>query len=712
MPGARGLFIAIDGEHVLAEALAAFAEAETLEQVGYEYGDVYEFSRTSGGWTAEEQDPPQDLYPFHTFELASRLEPSRSVWAVPGQLPPGTPREPLWLRESSGEYVLREGRTSFVPIGPVTSPDHEEPPLGTPYGYVTGISSDLAHIVVRADAEFKQTWPGDPTAEGPERGSLYEYHGTAGGEPVLVGVMNSGRAPWRAGATHVNEGAQLASECGTLYDGMSASGERVFFTAQHQPGCVGSQPPVDELFARVDGSETIAISEPSKANCEACDTEGVPGEARFAGASEDGAIVYFTSEQELLPGAYGDSLYEFDFNAAPGRRVALVAPNTAQVVRSFFERETVITPVARVSNDGTRVYFDSTAVLPGASNENGSGEAAAQGQTNLYVFDTESGTVSFVADGEGIKSFDTTNDGEYLAFSSPARLAEANGETTDTSTVPQLFEYDATTGAVVRVSKGQESLSGYWCPATGALEGFNCDGNTTIGENEPHLAREGAMPNSKNATGEGFTPPPSLDEHGAVVFSSELPLTPGAVQGRSYRAAESGAIVARAENVYEYRDGQVYLISAAAEATALHYRSLPEEEEPLVGIDESGRDIFFTTVDQVSPQDGDTQSNWYDAREDGGFPPVSTQLACGETCQSSVPAGPALSTPLTPPTAGDNVDPRPSAPPATHISTRPNTKRICRRRDGHKRKGVGCSAATVKGKGNRSSRKSTSKERR
>lgn len=690
-------FISSNGEHVLAQALAGFAEAESLEVAG-ENGAIYEFSRTPDGWSGEAQDPPQSLYPFHAFERASVLEPSRSVWAVPGPLSLGASAEPFWFRLNDGEYVMREGHASFAAIGPVTAPGHEEAPF-TAFGYVTGISSDLTHIVFRVDAEFKQLWPGDSTAEGPERGSLYEYRGTEGGEPVLVGVLNSGRAPWRAGATHVNEGAQLVSQCGTLYNGMSGGGGRIFFTAQHQADCAGSQPPVNELFTRVNASETVALSEPSKADCGECDTEGVPGEARFAGASEDGSIVYFTSDQALLPEAHGDSLYKYDFNAPPGERVALVAPNTAQVeVRR--QRGTIITPVARVSADGTRVYFESRTVLPRAINENGSGEVAIQGHTNLYIYDAETGTVAFVADGEGIRSFDTTKDGEYLAFSSPIRLAEAEGETTDTSTVPQLFEYDATTGVVVRISKGQQSPSGYWCPTTGALEGFNCEGDTTNEEDTPSLAHEGAEGAGLGVGGPGvgYIPPESVDEGGAVVFTSELPLTPEAVEGRTLYA-ESGAVKARAENVYEYREGQLYLIAPAAEATALGYITGREQQGPLVGIDESGRDIFFTTVERLVPQDGDTQSSWYDAREDGGFPSAVTQAVCGEeACQGAAVPAPMLSTPVAPPLVGENVDPPGMAVSAVpHRSAiRRRTKRARCRGARRKTKKVRCSAVKKK----------------
>jgi hypothetical protein len=72
---------------------------------------------------------------------------------------------------------------------------------------------------------------------------------------------------------------------------------------------------------RLDGSHTVAISEPTtgpSGDCEACN-ESKPADAEFQGASRDGSKVFFLSEQELLPGAKGKGLYEYDFNNALGK---------------------------------------------------------------------------------------------------------------------------------------------------------------------------------------------------------------------------------------------------------------------------------------------------------------------------------------------------------------------------------------------------------
>jgi hypothetical protein len=639
----------LDGEHVLAESFGAFAEAEALEQVNTGYGEVYEFSRTPGGWTAEPQDPPASTYSFRQIrdEAATTLsrpaDVGHSLWtALPNPLP-GEERLTKGAASNNSLYLLREDRDLFNIVGPLAAPGHRVDITDSP-GHIDGASADASHVVFTVEADGqKQLWPGDSTEEGIRTSSLYEY-GLGGGEPVLVGVRNEGQAPWEPVAAHVNEGAQLVSDCGTLYDGMSTSGESVFFTAQNNGGCAASQPPVSELYARVDGSRTVAISEPSVEDCSACD-EGTPEEATFVGASEDGSKVFFASTQQLLAGASGESLYEYDFDAPAGERVSLLVAN----VLRMRGRHSAPRAFGQVARDGARVYFESEDAV--TTQPNGNGETAVAGQPNLFVFDTEPASradpVAFVAAGTGAEQFDQTRDGQYFVFVSPERLT-----TDDSSGVPQLFEYDASTGSVVRVSIGQHSPAGYECETTHtAEEGFDCDGNTSNPEDAPRIVSY---------------PGNSVAEDGTVAFVSQLPLTPLAIQGHPV-FKEDAEFESYAENVYEYRQGQVYLISPGDETKPAPYLTEQENVMRLFGIDESGRNVFFSSVDPLVPQDTDTQSSWYDAREEGGFPAPISQPGCGgEACQGAVPVAPGLpsqgGTETT--VAGANIVPRVSLPPS------------------------------------------------
>jgi hypothetical protein len=322
--------VSADGEHLLSLVLGGFAETESLEQNTYHFGTYYEFSRTASGWRAESLTPPPSLFPRYEFAMASS-DFSRSLWALqqsaaPGEeLPVGTPpngspsingfsypnNAVLAIREPTGA-----GKGHFTIVGPVTAPGHQQYSEVRSFK-VEGASADLSHILLRVNAEFMQLWPGDETLH--EDQSLYEYVGTGDREPVLVGVRNQGsvaEAASREGKAYINEAAELVSLCGTglggrgaggpLADAVSASGERTFFTAlacSENPG----EPKVNELYARIDGAHTVAISEPSKEECEECKETERYG-AVYQGASEDGSRTFFTSEQELLPGADGNSL--------------------------------------------------------------------------------------------------------------------------------------------------------------------------------------------------------------------------------------------------------------------------------------------------------------------------------------------------------------------------------------------------------------------
>jgi hypothetical protein len=67
--------------------------------------------------------------------------------------------------------------------------------------------------------------------------------------------------------------------------------------------------------------------------------------------------------------------------------------------------------------------------------------------------------------------------------------------------------------------------------------------------------------------------------------------------------------------------------------------------------------VFFTTRGQLTPEDGDEQSNVFDARVGGGFPYVSPAGNCGSEAacrapESTPPALPAPSSAGTPPPEG------------------------------------------------------------
>jgi hypothetical protein len=583
-----------NGERIIVDSTTGFAEQEDLEDSEGELGSYYTITRTPANWSSESLNPPTSSFTrmhYAGFDSADLRRALFEVVPTAGggevNLPAGYRGWDLAVREAAGG-----GAGRFTLLGPMLSPEHEGERTNqfAEYGnLVVGASSDLSHVFFVLRAEDKQTWPGDQTAAGGQ--SVYEYSLGEGKEPVLVGVSNNGPVE---GSPNVNDGTDLVSDCGTAFDGVSGTGtqEAVYFTALHVAGCTTTQPAANELYERVNGSETkkISGSEP----------------AIFVGASEEGskAKVFFTEAGKL---------YEYD--AAEERTILLASSATS---------------VPAISGNGERLYFNSPEQL--TSKPNGNGETAAEvAGEKLYVCNTQPGRtgIAFVA-GE-TSQLQTTHDGEYLMFAS----TRAPLGTDDHSSVTQLFEYNATTTAISRVSIGQQSPTGYICPETKTVEtGYSCNGNTNSSEDAPAvqqfapLAVESTVFSFLGAAAQpqGATTDRAIAENGVVVFASRLALTPQATPG--------------VENAYEFRAGQIYLISPTLTPVA----NLHDFEQPMV--DESGADVWFSTLERLVPGDTDLQSSVYDARTEGGYPaPALTSACSGEACQGPLEGAPTFSLP-------------------------------------------------------------------
>jgi hypothetical protein len=708
--------VSVDGTRVAASANGAFGgTGDALVFTTY-----YGFQRGAGGWMTAPLSPPAAAFP-------SALTPG----GVPGPLTASADlSSSLWSATTSAAFGAEEAFYVESPAGgPLALVGPEQPPPSTGGHYhhaaqFMGASTDLKHVLVNIlppsiserERGLNQPWPGDTTV--PATSSLYEYTGTGNTEPLLVGVSNQERLN---GKPHVNEGAHLISQCGTTlggpqqgghtdtYNAVASGGGTVFFTSLKGPcseGAVG--PAVTELYARVGASRTVAISEPSLAipgrSCMGLCLEDqneenghMRSEGDFAGASEDGSRVFFTTLQPLVnaDNNSGLDLYEAQLTGPSVTRLTQVShdPHGAEAAE--------VQGVVRVAENGSRVYFVAKGLL--TEGKNAEGYEPEKGAYNLYVYNTESAKTTFVAtlltaadesviEGEeeaeqkqigqeaerieepfllraaeaGAKAeeaeskgeqaraleereregrltsegqalgrafraetegtrgptgtlrqdklvWDTrdarpaqaTPDGRFLVFVTSAHLTGPE----DTSKVAQLFEYDAQTERLVRVSVGHD--------------GYNANGNTARGAYAPHIGEPGY---SGGALATAAATGLALSNDGSrVFFESRDSLTPQAVVG--------------AESVYEYHGGNVYLISDGRATTTAE----GEPSVKLVGTDGSGQDVFFTTAEALLPQDGDTQIDIYDAREGGGFPASPSPAPCsGDACHGSLSTPPVL----------------------------------------------------------------------
>ncbi|MGH2910967.1 MAG: hypothetical protein ACRDJ3_00675 [Solirubrobacteraceae bacterium] len=626
---------------------------------------------------------------------------SKTLWGA--QIGTTPHKEDIYMRNGASEPVL-VGAGEIPGLATVDLAVDEELAL-------VGASSDLTHTVFAITSQpgssggHVDVWPGDTTNK--EASSLYEYTygGTPNVEPTLVGVKNEGVLK---GSPHINESAELVSNCGTelgsgksnpgeggdYYNAVSQDGNTVFFTAK----ACGGGPTADELYARVDQTRTVAISEPSKEDCEVCNTTTEVKRTSFVGASKDGEKAFFMTEQALLPGQEGMSIYAYDFSAPPSSggnpdgRISLVSQGPKPEVQG----------IVRISEDGSHVYFVAKAVLTGANAEGQSPEA---GGDNLYVYEpdpahtgishvvfvakllTAAREAEAIAEEEaieveaGVKAtelleaycppaninypcseefyadlvremsvlgyFDiaeTLNEDEQVWQKADQRPAQA---TPDGRFLVFTSSADLTTDDTSRVPQIFEYDSNGGVSGEGSLVRVSIGQNGSYGAdgNVSHFSEAPQIPLLSFA----FSDLPTSarfglavsDDGSKVFFTSAAQLTPLAVSGEP--------------SVFEYSKGNVYLLSDGADASLIG-GGAPTVQ--LYGSDALGSNVFFTTADGLVPQAADTEQTLYDAREEGGFAaPVLAPGCMGETCRGSFADVPALGSPPGTSTqvAGDNL---------------------------------------------------------
>jgi hypothetical protein len=623
--------LSADGSHMIATMFGAFAGTREDRLGDQLLGVPYEFTRTATGWKASSLGAPASTYLSNgVYDVSADL--SRSLWELATRPPAGSPEaeqpEGVQNEASVMDFYIESSPGVFAAIGRPTS--SAERANRSQFHYLGG-SEDLARVLFSVEPGFR--WPFDKTAAGAN--TLYEYVGIGNKEPLLVGVNGPAGSEDLVSECGTSLGSAGVPGGGSTYNAISASGARVFFTAVgtgEASGCEG--PPVGELFAREEQPlksgeapaakmVTVAISEPSKEDCKACLTgEGSRAPAVFQGASLDGSEVFFTTAQELLPGAKGGNLYEYDFNGPAGAKVTLVS-------RGAQSENAEVQGVARVSEDGSTVYFVASGRLTGASNRQG--YPAEAGKDNLYAFErgegSPEGRTSFVAtlsagDAGDWRQADfrpvhLSIDGRFLVFPSEADLTHEG----TTPGVSQVYQYDSQTGALVRASIGQG--------------GYNNDGRTPVGGSGllsklPAAYAYSGVDSPAEAAGV-LTP-----SDGAVFFQSADALTP---QALSDQVDELGDPV---PNIYEYRQGSVYLISDGRDLSTIS--SGPSAA--LIGSSASGDDVFFATADSLLPGDTDTQQDVYDAHVGGGFPVPSVPGCEEEACRGALSQMPPLAAAL------------------------------------------------------------------
>jgi hypothetical protein len=357
----------------------------------------------------------------------------------------------------------------------------------------------------------------------------------------------------------------------------------------------------EHVWARVDASTTFEVSR-SRCDRDIGDPAGpcnAPAAPRLQGMSADGSQIYFTTAQQLLDTDTDETTDLYVCGIPPGipTPIGLANPCPALNEVSGAAEGADVEGVATVSGDGSKVYFLAKGVL--ASNPDALGEVAVAGQHNLYVWERgdahPEGQTTFVASL-------TSNDLAFPQTSSDGRYLAFQTASpllaTDTDDATDVYRYDSDTRQMLRIST---SVSG----TGGNLDGFNSE----INSDGPAMSADGAT----------------------IAFNTSEALSPADTNG--------------GQDIYVWHEGHIAMITKSGASDAM--------------VSGSGRDIFFSSSSQITANDGDTLTDFYDARIGGGFSSALPEPCREEACQPSTSAGASNPAPRIGSTAtGGNVSPK------------------------------------------------------
>ena len=401
-------------------------------------------------------------------------------------------------------------------------------------------------------------------------------------------------------------------------DDISEDGSRVFWTGLHSHG----------LYLHEAGRPTLQL--------DASNDGGPGGGGQFWAASENGARVLFTDDasaqltSDTVTGS-GVNLYEYDVET---HKLSDLTPATEAGVQG----------VVADTLSGDVVYFAANGVLaPGAHPQVCSG-----GGCNLYAWDE--GTTSYVADlssadasesidssygpwaeSPALRSAEASANGDTLVFNSHARLTSYNNDGFMEVYVYYLASHELECASCAPSGAAPQSTSLYSNKAAGVLPTAQL---RTIHEHEAQNFT--ASPRWMSADG---------DE---VFFDSLVPLV---------REDTNGHI-----DVYEWQRQGTHGCTESGGCVRMLSSAASNDNSFLLGLSESGSDVFMITRAQLSPNDKNEYYDVYDAREDG-IEPVSEPSCEGTGCQGAAPAAPSFATPPSTTFEGNgNFEPAPSAP--------------------------------------------------
>lgn len=630
------------GESISYTSIGSF-EGAPSSSVGKGSGSAYVATRTPSGWKTIPLMLPASLAPYFAPAIADFSSTFEQALFY-GQLGPNTGS--AQFESTEAEFLLHPiAEADVLANFSIAGQKAINTKLGQRLNY-TSASSNLSHIILEVTSR-EQPLTEEANGTTMEK-SQYDLVTNGAGEHTLrfIGVNNhtgtGGKPEPQSIAPNCNVqlGSILGGKKGTSFNAVSSNGDEIFFHT-----CAGPSSESEPLFVRLNGERTLEVSRPLGEKCTEvpCNGATTRASADFAGASEDGSHVFFTTKEHLV-GTYTGSTEDLyiatigclasEPNCDAGHREV----TGLQRIGSAVSESADVQGVVAVSPNGEHVYFVAKRVLTGA----GASGTPVQGADNLYVYDTSSEAIAFVGDlcsenersGEVVDAkcpadlsshkpavsdeelwsnvhpeVQVTHDGTFFVFDSYARLMAD-----DHDNARDVYRYDAATGALERISIGE---SGYHENGNGQDEAGQGNADASI----PFFpaVSEGRVASQHRLGTRAIT-----EDGSRIVFATAEPLS---------QAASNGLL-----DAYEWHEGTVSLVSTGTDVQ-------PVGQSERLMITPSGEDVFFITVEKLSERDTDEVLDLYDARIGPELPPESPpgESYCeGEECQPLSTLLPAL----------------------------------------------------------------------
>jgi len=704
--GAVGPMTSPDGDEATFYSPGSFAGAPA----GPELLD-YIARRSSAGWSTSPLMAPVSLVAVSSTEdvspsLQTVLEIGHQGAGFDGKLPTiDVLTRPTQLPDVASNWELAAELESL----------NNDPRVGL---HELGSDPSFCHLVVGPEPEDALLLPeavGDPD---PVLYILNRGCGGAPKSFALLGVTNKGGPLASGCGVGLGNIAYAVNGGDNTFNAVSEDGSEVFFTSCTSGQAKSESPHQLFLRAAGSRTVEVSRPLAEACAEVPCPQALKRGTAEYQGASAAGTRVFFTAPLEsgqmpLVPGDAdaSNNLYMAAVGCPASKQGCAAAErevtSLTEVSHDPNGGPANVFGVARVAPDGARVYFVaggdllSTAQMHALESEGRPLPRA--GADNLYVYTGEGGvsSIEFVADlcagseqsggvkdircpigigsdadlwsGPLVEAQTVGADGRFLVFATYAQLTAD-----DTNAARDVYRYDAQTGALVRVSTGEG--------------GHDANGNGGALGSSLTASRRGDSSSTTVALQYELGTRAVTEDGSRIVFVSAEPLSLKASNGLA--------------NVYEWHEqpggggGEVALVSAG---------SGPSPVQDVV-ISPNGLSVFFDTSDGLVPQDTDGANDVYDARLDAPGEAFSTALAEQRPCEGDACQGPLTNpAPLlvpgsVPQAPGENLTP--SAPK----KSKPKKCKSGYRRAAHG-KCVKVKRAQRAAKGHRNGRGSTSGKR-